>query len=467
MSLIKKTYISFFLLGIFFLPFNSEVPEFLSFLGEYGSDSSPMFFLLGFLFLLISDLLLGKMKLPFLHPVYYTFLVFFVYIVISIFFNFINVSDYYFKQTTGWVRYIKQLISVIMAFFMFFYLFYNVCISLGVVKTFFVVRKTMLRSLIIVFVVGLTQFLIYSGANDLISVYDIFDYLPFTKPTLYFELTRVNATAFRPPDLGIYLICICGFMFSYVLTEKKWYKYLPLVIVIFLSIVSKSRTALVTVFLQVLCLVYLSYKNYSSFRRFFNKAVLFFILFLPIIVFLKGNVIYTAVNERIESLNFSDVKSDNAISNKSRFGIQYANYLVFKKHPITGAGWGQQSFESKDLYPKWATNNNYEFRAIYLNEKIKSFPPGYNLYLRLLAETGIVGSLLFLLFLSLIFYFTHKFLITKSEYKYIGITVFIVFFGTVLTWFQIDSFRLYVFWLALAMLICLKVIDKRKNDVIL
>jgi len=208
MSLIKKTYISFFLLGIFFLPFNSEVPEFLSFLGEYGSDSSPMFFLLGFLFLLISDLLLGKMKLPFLHPVYYTFLVFFVYIVISIFFNFINVSDYYFKQTTGWVRYIKQLISVIMAFFMFFYLFYNVCISLGVVKTFFVVRKTMLRSLIIVFVVGLTQFLIYSGANDLISVYDIFDYLPFTKPTLYFELTRVNATAFRPPDLGIYLICI-------------------------------------------------------------------------------------------------------------------------------------------------------------------------------------------------------------------------------------------------------------------
>ena len=423
-----------------------------------------MFFILAFILLFISDVLRGKIYLPISHPIYLSFLFFIIYIIISIMFNFINVSDYFFKQTSGWIRFIKQLISVIVSFFMFFYLFYNVCIIWGVVKTFFIVRKTLLLSLIIVFIVGFVQFLIYSGETKLIPFYNYFDYLPFTKPSLYFELSRVNATAWRPPDLGIYLISISGFMFSYIITEKRWHKYFPFLIVIFLSIVSKSRTALVAVFLQFLLLAYFSYKNHSIFRKVFNKSILFFIFFLPIIILLKGNVIYTAVNERIESLNFTDIKSDNAISNKSRFGIQYANFQVFKKHPVTGVGWGQQSFESKDLYPKWATTNNYEFKAIYLNEKIKSFPPGYNLYLRILAETGIIGFLLFLVFILSIFYFTYKFLISKSEHKYIGISVFVVFFGTVLIWLQIDSFRIYVFWLSMAMLICLKTLNKRKSS---
>lgn len=450
------------MLGIFFLPFNSEVPKFLSFFGEYGVDTSPLFFLLGFILLLFYDLTRQKISLPISHPIYYSFLVFFIYIVVSILFNFINVSNYYFKQTTGWVRYINQLISVGIAFFMFFYLFYNVCMSLGVVKTFLSVRKTMLWSLIIVFIVGLTQFLIYSGISQLITFYGFFDYLPFTKPTLYFEMSRVNATAWRPPDLGVYLISISGFMFSYILTEKKWQKYLPFLIVIFLSFVCKSRTSLVAIFFQILFLIYFSYKNYSMFRKIFNKVIFSLVIILPILIIIKGDAIYTGFKERIESLNFTDTKSVNAISNKSRFGIQYANFQVFKDHPIVGVGWGQQSFESKKLYPKWATNNNYEFKTVYLNEKVKSFPPGYNLYLRLLAETGIVGFILFLIFLSLIFYYTYKILVSKSEHKYIGITVFIVFFGSILIWFQIDSLRQYLFWFAMAMLICLKTHEEKR-----
>ncbi len=462
MSLLRKTYTFIFLLGVFFLPFNSEIPEFMSFLGEYSKDSSPMFFLVAFLILFIHDFFRGKISLPMSHPIYQAFILFFAYIVVAIIFNFINVSDYYFKQTSGWIRYIKQLISVALSFFMFFYLFYNVCITLGVAKAFLIIRKTMLLSLSVVFVVGVTQFLIYSGFLQLIPIYEFFDYLPFTEPYLYFETTRVNATAWRPPDLAIYLISISGFMFSYILTEKKWYKYVPFLIVVFLSIVSKSRTALVAVFLQFLFLGYFSYKNYRLFRNIFNKAVFVFLFMLPIIIVLNGNTIYTAVNERIESLNFADMKSENATSNKSRFGIQYANFQVFKKYPITGIGWGQQSFESKELYPKWATTNNYEFKAIYLNEEIKSFPPGYNLYLRILAEAGIIGFLLFILFIILIFYFTYKFFISKCGYNYLGITVFVVFLGTLLIWFQLDSFRLYVFWLALAMLICLKTLQKGK-----
>lgn len=466
MKSVRKAYVFIFLVGVFFLPFNSEVPEFMSFLGEYSSDSAPIFFLLAFFILFFSDLLRGKICLPISHPIYQIFVILFIYILIAILFNFSSVSNYYFKQTSGWVRYIKQLISLTMAFFMLFYLFYNVCINLGVIKTFFVVRKTMFWSLIIVFIVGLTQFLIYSGFLQLIPLYQLYDYLPFTKPSLYFELKRVNATGWRPPDLGLYLISISGFMFSYILTQKKWYKYFPFLIVVFLSIVSKSRTALIAVFLQLLFLGYFSYQKYRLFRIIFTKSLLLFVLVLPFVVILKGDVIYSGISERLESLNFMDTKSENATSNQSRFGIQYANFQVFKKYPVTGIGWGQQSFESKHLYPEWATNNNYEFEAIYLNEDIKSFPPGYNLYLRLLAELGILGFLIFILFLVLIFYFTYKFIISKQPHNYISIALFVVFLGAFLTWFQIDSFRLYVFWLSLAMLMCLRTVDKSKYDAV-
>ncbi|WP_179349435.1 O-antigen ligase family protein [Winogradskyella pacifica] len=465
MDLIKKTYIFIFLLGIFFLPFNSEVPGFMSFLGEYSSDSAPIFFLIAFIVLFIHDLLRFKISLPFAHPIYQAFFMFFIFIVVAAFFNFFNISEYYFKHTSGWVRYLKQLISVILAYFMLFYLFYNVCINLGVIKTFFVVRKTMFWSLIVVFIVGLIQFLIYSGVTQLIGVYQLFDYLPFTRPTLYFELKRVNATAWRPPDLGIYVISISGFIFSYILTNKKWYRFIPFLLVIFLSVVSKSRTALVTVFLQLIFLGYFSYKNYYLFRNIFRKIVILLVCILPVVLMLKGDIIYDTINERIESLNFTDTKSDNARSNQSRFGIQYANFQVFKKYPITGIGWGQQAFESKELYPEWATKGNYEFKAYYLNEDVKSFPPGYNLYIRILAETGILGFIFFIMFLSLTFYYTYKFLNSNEGYNYIGITLYVVFFGTLLMWLQIDSFRIYIFWLGLAMLICLRRIGNLGNNV--
>ena len=190
------------------------------------------------------------------------------------------------------------------------------------------------------------------------------------------------------------------------------------------------------------------------------------VFIIPVVLISKGDVIYTTISERIESLNFTDVKSDNALSNKSRFGIQYANYQVFKKYPLTGIGWGQQAFESKELYPEWATTNNYEFNAIYLNEEIKSFPPGYNLYLRILTETGIIGFLIFGLFIGLILYFTYRYLNLKKQNNYISITVFVTFLGTLLSWFQIDSFRLYIFWLALAILLCLRRFNKKEPVVI-
>ena len=102
------------------------------------------------------------------------------------------------------------------------------------------------------------------------------------------------------------------------------------------------------------------------------------------------------------------------------------------------------------------SKNNYEFSTLYLNQNVRSFPPGFNLYLRIAAESGIIGLIVFAYFL----YVTVKNLIywlrNDKKTKYITIALLISFSGFILNWLQIDSFRIYGFWLCLAIFIILK-----------
>jgi O-antigen ligase len=144
----------------------------------------------------------------------------------------------------------------------------------------------------------------------------------------------------------------------------------------------------------------------------------------------------------------------SSISNKSRFGIQYASLLVFLESPIYGVGFGQQAYHAKEKYPKWATYKNYEFKEYYLNESDKSFPPGFNMFTRLLAETGIVGFLIFLSFIFLIFYQCKKLIESRKDIeKIIPIVLLVSFIGFLINWLQFDSFRVFGFWICLALLI--------------
>ena len=134
--------------------------------------------------------------------------------------------------------------------------------------------------------------------------------------------------------------------------------------------------------------------------------------------------------------------------------MQYAALQVFSENPITGVGFGQQAYHNRTHYPSWATRNNYEFELYYKNKKEKAFPPGYNLYTRLLAETGLIGITLFLM---LLYFSLNEIRLlmkkAKEEEKTILMIVSISLLGLYINWFQIDTFRIYGIWLCLAILI--------------
>ena len=174
--------------------------------------------------------------------------------------------------------------------------------------------------------------------------------------------------------------------------------------------------------------------------------------FLAITVITKGEVITTA-GEKIETLNFKD-NLTKSISNKSRFGIQYANLKVFADRPLLGVGFGQQAYSARKYYPSWATEDNYEFEYTFLNERIRSFPPGFNMYIRLLAETGIIGFLIFMTFLTLIYLNLRRLLKNSNKDRIVFMVILMVsFVGFAINWLQVDTFRLFGFWIFLALFV--------------
>lgn len=466
MDVIKKLYTICFFIGIFCLPFNSQIPDWMSFLGEYSGDSSPIFFLFSFLLLGLHSMLRGKIYVPLKSIEYVSFVIFMMVIIIVTLINVPNIIDYYFKQTTGLQRFLRQLISILIIAVTFFLVFINVCRDYGVNRFFLSVRKTMLYSFILVSICGIIEFFVINhNASFLKPILAVFDYLPFVDIKLDYRLGRVSSTAFEPPALSTYLITISGFMFSYIISSKKAIKYIPFVLVILLALLSKSRTALVAILVQAAIAAYYAYKTQPQFRTIFTNSIALGFLGIILAFAINGKQITESIEERIDSLNFSkNLKfsaSENAVSNKSRLGIQYAMFEVYKDNPVFGTGWGQQAFESRFHYPIWATTHNYEFRTKYLNEEIKSFPPGYNMYLRILTETGIIGLASFLFFIYVISAKLKIYYKTRKDHNYIVIALIVSFVGYFLNWLQIDSFRLYGFWICLAILIEMK---RTKND---
>jgi len=242
-------------------------------------------------------------------------------------------------------------------------------------------------------------------------------------------------------------------MFSYILTSKRKLKYLPALFVFILTFFSGSRTALVVILLQFLVFIWIAFFSSKKFNKIIQKfLVLSFTLLLLVFIF-KGEKIVDVIEDKIETLNFKK-NLEKSISNRSRFGIQYTSLLIFAENPFFGVGFGQQGFHAKDKYPEWVTKNNYEFDLFYLNENDTSFPPGFNIYTRLLAETGIVGMLIFLVLLFITFYQCQKLIKIKEGFdKVVPIVLLISFIGFSVNWLQFDSFRVYGFWICFALLI--------------
>lgn len=448
---LRQIYVALFLAGIFFIPFNSYqgIKEF----GEFKRESGAIFLLLGFLVLLCDFALRKRILLPYKNYYFQLLLIFIGICIASIIINLPNILEYYLKKTTGISRFIRQFFALILSSGAFFLLYWNVIAKMTIVQVLTQVRRIFLYSFIVVFIYGFFEILFrVFGFYPAYLVLRLFDFFPFTE---YDEdiNRRISSVCWEAPALATYLITVAGWMFSYIITNKGYMKYIPTLIVIVLTYFSGSRTALVVVLFQLI--VFFSIVLSRGQKIKVGLAILTLAIVLSSIVVLsKSDKIIQNVEKKLESL---DIKGNlkNNVSNQSRIGIQYANLIVFANNPIFGVGYGQQAFEAIHYYPLWAKKNNWEFKYVYLNKNDPMFPPGYNLYVRLLAETGIIGFSFFIFFLFNIVKGTRRLISdsTTIENKAISIVLLTTFVGFTLNWLQLDTFRMHGFWFSFALLI--------------
>ena len=447
---IKNLIIPTLLLGIFFIPFNSWSG--IGFLGEYYRDSCFLFFSFAFVLVLFKR----RINIPVKNLIFQFLILFILWSILATLFNAHNIADYYFKQTSGLSRFINQFGSLIIASIIIPLTFYNGFKWININKTFRLIRRVVLASLIIVLIYSIIEILIvkFDMVNLKKPILNLFDYFPFTEAKTDMRLRRISSVTFEPPALGTYLLSIAGWMFSYILTEKKNFKYLPTLIVLFLGFMSGSRAAFFAIIIQFIIASIIFLKNKKLTRNIYRIIIGFSTVSILTITYFS-EPIYNYIKKEINSFKLDD--STHSLSNKSRFGIQQAMFYVFLENPISGTGYGLQAFESRKKYPTWAKKNNWEFRLKYLNQNDKRFPPGYNMYLRILSETGLVGFLFFGLMLLQIFLWCFNNL--KSENSTIAFIILISMIGFSLNWLKMDSFRIYFFWLCLALI---WVVEQRK-----
>ena len=447
---LRNTYSVLFFIGLFFFPFNSF--EGFKIFGEYKNESAAYFFFTGFVLLIADIICKKKISIPYNNIIFKILLFFFIWCIIATAINFSNISDNYFKHTTGFVRFFRQYFSLLISGLIFPFLYWNVIRNMKIRDILLKIRKTFLISLIFAFIYGLLELFVYKfGYNFLYSLIKMFNYFPFLEEKIMSD-GRIASISFEPPFLAVYLISISGWMFSYIITEKKIYKYFPSILILILTYYSGSRTGLIVVFIQLLVFISLTFNKNQ--KILLTKVVIISFSVLSL-YFLSANQsrIVNDISKKIESLDFKGNLKNN-ISNQSRFGIQYASLMVFLDHPLTGAGFGQQAYHAKKYYPGWSKNNNWEFNLLYLNSKEPSFPPGYNLYTRLLAETGIIGTLTFLILIFVSISQARSYIKDQdNEKKTLGIILTVTFSGLYINWLQIDTFRVYILWLSLCILI--------------
>lgn len=269
---------------------------------------------------------------------------------------------------------------------------------------------------------GLVILILWSGLQALTFYTDIFDRESITKLQLSFSMrelvrtNRISGLAYEPAWLAGQLATIfIPFLFASVLTnyhitKYKWLEPVLLAFAFIILLATYSRGGLLTLIASAgLTFLFFGKDVIKSFWNWFIKGFqetilsLFFRIAIVLTIisvfagafyFLSQRDIFTNLFET-DAENLSDYIVN--INAGSRGAYSSAGYAVFEEYPVTGVGLGASGFFMYQNLPEWSLTNLPEI-ARQLSPENRLYPNPKNLYIRLLAETGIIGFFIFLAF---------------------------------------------------------------------
>ncbi len=310
--------------------------------------------------LFLYKVILNKKFLIFNNNFFFLFILFYLILLTSSFFS--EYSDYSFKRSVPYLRFGFFSLAVFML------LTYN---------------EKIIKYLTLIFL------LILSG----LFIDSIFEFI-FNKNILGWKKIDNNfrITSFFGDDevLGSYVARFFPFVISLILFSKQQFKFkinnlilsFSIIISFIITFISGERTALAIIIMSIFLMLF----SCKDLRKIISASLILIIFFSSIILILKPKLKERFYDQVISQMGISKSEESIKIFSKTYEGHYIIAFNMFKEKPLIGHG--VKSFRKYCSEPE---NFLYEHACT-------THP--HNIYMQLLAETGIFGfALVFLVFI--------------------------------------------------------------------
>ncbi len=255
------------------------------------------------------------------------------------------------------------------------------------------------------------------------------------------------------------------FLYPFALADRnmpKWKIAGYTLLVLVLVVLAQSRTALLVIVMQggILAWAYLR-------RRLdlvVHAATIACVAALAVVAVGFGDSVIERVGNLVEYGNFSGNTAgvEESVSNVTRLAAIRAGIAMFQENPILGVGLGQYGFN----YPghlRFEDFRSWEVQQ-YIDGSHPNWPPTFSIHVRLLAETGIVG---YLVWLGLLLTATIRSLRNADSESAVGrlhLAVAMTLAGWLMLGLSVDSFRFFGGWITLGVAFGLPAAQRRATD---
>jgi O-antigen ligase len=372
-------------------------------------------------------------------------------LLLGIIVNYDEIAVAYFKGRSGMSRVITQGMSVVFGL-LITVMFYNFSVQ-GYLAA---ILRGARVALVVMGVVGLLEVSYWYSVPGLAQAYEALSLVIHAGSSLQYPL-RLRSTAFEVSWAAVMLTFVFPFAIAGA-TRRMAPIYVILVIV--LTLLAQSRTALLVVGSQMLLLSVIVQR-----RRFDLVVHGVAVACLGVIAVLLAPGVRDEVGDKLSNaIRYGSLEGpaennggDENVSNVTRLAAVRAGLVMFKEHPFLGVGLGQYGFnypgaiQAEDL-------RSYEVQSYVVDADLPiGWPPAYSIHVRLLAETGLLGYAVWLLLVlpPLVRSFRRA-----DGNTFIG-RVYLAAAMTILGWLflgvSIDSFRFFGGWMALGIALSLSV----------
>jgi O-antigen ligase len=291
------------------------------------------------------------------------------------------------------------------------------------------------------------------------------------------KTNRVSGMAYEPAWLAgeiatIYLPWLFASLLTHVhVTRFKWLELILLGCAGLILLATFSRGGLATVAATILLTLLFIGGEYvraawnwfiSGFRN-VKGIILRAVMILAVVISVLGALLFLSRKNYISRLwntNASSVQ-DFLIQNSAgaRAAYIWGALGAYRDHPWTGVGLGADGFYIYQNLPDWIMTLVPEI-ASQLSPTSMLYPNAKNLYVRLLAETGLIGFVLFLAFQLFILGDMVAALKQRTAFwRYLGIAALFSWLGIIFYNMTQDSFATPNIWLNLGIFVGVSVLS--------